>query len=87
MDDASFATLTQISLDQIFLLMQYCGFTYAEAHGLSLDRRRWFIERFNKEQERRAKNNEAQQSTSLNDPIGNLLGLNNPRMPPGQRRF
>jgi len=36
-------------LEQIFALMYYMGFTYAEAYTLPIWQRHWFIERTNKE--------------------------------------
>lgn len=69
--------------------MQYCGFSYSEAHALPIEKRRWFINRFNEEQAKKQNAQTKNGDVSPDMPVGNLLGTNlgSAASPPGFRRF
>jgi hypothetical protein len=79
------------SLEETFLLMYYCGFSYSDARGLTLRHREWFVQRVIKEMTKSSeKKDSSSQSRAAhqNSPdVRNLLGLDRDHVPANLRRF
>ena len=76
-------------LQQIFLLMYYVGFTFAEAYNLPVWQRIWFIERTNKEMKDSSDSGEAQsRAAHANSPDHrSMQGRQRSQVPSNLRRF
>ena len=77
-------------LEPTFLLMYYCGFSYAETQQLPIAYKRWFIERTFKEISKSGENNEASASRAAhhNTPdVRALQGRARQQVPSKLRRF
>lgn len=73
-----------------FLLMYYMGFGYTEAMSVPLARRRWFIERVNKEfdKSREAGGDPASKAAHDNTPDQRQMrGMSRDNVPAKLRRF
>lgn len=64
-DEEARIQLKKISLEETFLLMEYCHFSYGQAKALPIELRRWFLQR---KQEENKKVEEARKRASKSAP-------------------
>lgn len=68
-------------LEEIFLLMEYCHFSWEECWSLPIEYRRWFLDRKNKENE---KIKEAREKAKKKVPTPPMQKSGSRRVPPGR---
>lgn len=73
-------------LEQIFLLMTYCGFNYSDAYRLPIQYRMFFIRRINEEMKKQRESNDGETLSrpsyeNNNHELRSMNGM------PGRRKF
>lgn len=78
-----------VTLESIFLLMYYSGFTYVEAYNMPVAYRRWFIDRVSRELNKTSEEGDTQsRALHQNQPdVRAMQGRVRPQTPSRLRRF